>query len=235
MCIPAVLYLIYRSIAPYEDGMKDPKLGGALFYPSIFGFALGIAHLLMDFNLVFGGFGVLAFMLLYPVIETYAVVVIFNRTFFLKQPGAALYFGIGGGALAFGLAFVEIFRTALIDRAAQLGELGLIGTMVAVATAYVLLHSAKGLLLGTYFTEGSRVRGVIVAAGLQIPFGALQLTFWLGISQAEMASAMLVYGALFYFLVWHVFFPKHLPDELEAEIKRVQKRARRRAIARRQK
>lgn len=234
VCIPPIMYLLYRSIVPYEEAMHDPKLGGALFYPAILGFAIGLAHLLLDVDLIRGGFGVLAFMGLYPAIETYAIVVVFNRDFFARQPASPIYFAIGGGALALGLAFVETFRS-MVDPAFSASDVGGLVAMLVLASAFVLLHTSKGLLVGTYFVEGARGRGVALASLLQVPFGALAFTYRLGVGPFEMVGAMLVYAALVYLWVWHVFFPRRMPQELAIEIEKVRKRVRRKAIARRAK
>ncbi len=234
VCIPPIMYLLYRSIVPYEDAMHDPKLGGALFYPAILGFAVGLAHLTLDVELILGGFGVLAFMGLYPAIETYSIVVVFNRDFFARQPASPIYFGIGGGALALGLAFVETFRS-MADVSFAATDAGGLIAMLGLATAFVLLHTSKGLLVGTFFAEGSRRRGVVLASLLQVPFGAFAFTYRLGVGQLEMVGGMLVYAALVYLWVWHVFFPRRMPQELATEILKVRRKARRKAIARRQK
>jgi len=234
VCVPPIMYLLYRSIVPYEDAMHDPKLGGALFYPAILGFAIGLAHLMLDVDLILGGFGVVAFLGLYPAIETYAIVVVFNRDFFARQPASPLYFGIGGGALALGLAFLETFRS-MADPAFAPTDAPRILTMLALASAFVLLHTSKGLLVGTYFAGGGRARGLAAATLLQVPFGALAFTYRIGVAPGEMVGAMAVYGAVVYVAVWHVFFPKRMPQELAAEIERGRRKARRRAIARRQK
>jgi hypothetical protein len=212
--------------------MPEHKFAGSMFYPGIAGFGLGVAHAGLDAGLVGGGSGGLAFLLLYPLIETYIVIVIFNRSFFYKQAATPIYFAIGGGTLAFGLAFMDIFR-ALGAPGQPVGEGWFILAMLALATAYVLFHASKGLVLGTYFQAGSRKRGVLVAFVLEAPFGALLLAGrFPGIDPGPIIALLLVYAGLFYYLTWHVFFVRRMPEDLKRALDKARKRARRVGLAR---
>ena len=219
---------------PYEPAMPEHKFAGSMFYPGIAGFALGVVHASIDAGLLDTGYGGLTFLLLYPLIETYAVIVIFNRSFFYKQAATPIYFAVGGGTLAFGLAFMDIFR-ALGAPGQPVGEVWFLVAMVALATAYVLFHASKGLLLGTYFAAGSRRRGVIVALVLEVPFGALLLAGrFPGIDPGPIIAMLFVYAAAFYYLTWHVFFIRRMPEDLKRALDKERKRARRRGLARKQ-
>lgn len=226
VCVPAFFYLVYRAIAPYESVMPGRRLGGSMLYPAIAGFILGIVHGTMDLDLLNGGFGALSFLLLYPLIETYVVIVIFNRTFFFKQPATAVYFGLGSGAMAIGLAFVDVYRS-LLAPAIPGTEIWILLAMVGLATSYVLFHAAKGLLLGTYYSVGSRRRGVLLCLLYEVPFGALLLTARFGADPAEIVPLLMAYALLFYYFTWNSFFPRRMPEELRRALEKESKRARR--------
>lgn len=233
--LPATMYLLYRSIVPYEPVMPDFRLAAALFYPGIFGFALAIVHIGLDPGLVGGGFGSLAYLGLYPAIESYALVVVFNRTMFLKQPEAPVYFGVGGGALAGAFAFVETTRVFLAP-GREATDAVLILAMLGLATALVLFHSSKGLLLGTYVAEGARTRGLLLSIALELPFGALLLTSrFLGADYGPVLALMIAYAVVCYFAVWNRFFPKRMPDAMRQSLEKERKRVRRVVLAKRRK
>jgi hypothetical protein len=234
-CVPAFFFLVYRSIAPYESAMPGNRLGGAMFYPGIAGFALGVAHGSADAGIIGAGYGGLAFLFLYPVIESYMLIVVFNRRFFAGQAATPLFFAMGGGALALGISFVEVFRS-VAGPASTWGDAPLAGAMVVLATAFVLFHASKGLLLGTYFAEGSKVRGVIWSVLLEAPFGALTLTaHFPGVDAAPIVAMMAGYAAVLYLFTWNVFFRRRMPDDLKKSLSQERKRARRVALAREQK
>jgi hypothetical protein len=229
LCAPPILYILYRAIVPYERAMPDFRLAGALFFPAIAGFGLGVAHISFDTDLIFAGYGGTAFLLLYPAIETYAIIVIFNRNFFYKQPGTAIYFAVGGAGLALGLSFVEAVQALSAHEPADIPfTIGIL----ALATAFVLFHSSKGLLIGTYFVEGARLRGVLVSIALEAPFGALYLTGKaFGADYAEIFALMVLYGALVYYMIWKRFFPRRMPEALRKALDKERKRQRRVVIA----
>lgn len=234
-CIPAFFYLTYRSLAPYEATMPGHRIGGSMFYPGIAGFALGIVHATMDPSLIGAGYGGLSYLVLYPLIETYMLIVIFNRTFFFKQPATPVYFGMGGGALALGMAFVEVYRSLLVPSPAY-GDFGLFLVLAVLATAFVLFHASKGLILGTYYAVGSRRRGVLVTMLLEAPFGALLLTaHFPQVDAGPLVALLVIYAAVLYYFTWHLFFQKRMPEELRQAITQERKRARRVALAKERK
>ncbi len=229
LCAPPILYILYRAIVPYERAMPDFRLAGSLFFPAIAGFVLGITHISIDTDLIYSGYGGIAFLLLYPAIETYAIVVIFNRNFFYKQPGTPIYFAVGGAGLALGLSFVEAVQALAAREPADLPfTLGIL----VFATAFVLFHSSKGLLLGTYFVEGTRLRGVLVSIAVEVPFAALYVTGkFFGPDYAQIFLLMLAYAALFYYMTWMRFFPRRMPEPLRKALDQERKRLRRVVIA----
>ncbi len=229
------MYLLYRSIVPYEKAMPDFRLRGALFFPAMLGFALGVAHIGLDGDLISRGYGGLAYLLLYPAIATYGLIVVFNRALFVKKVGTAVYFGVGGGALALGLAFVDVYRS-LSSPARALSDFVFLAEMLFLASAIVLFHSSKGLLLGTYFAEGRKLRGVAVSLAVEVPFGAFYLTGQIpGVDPAPIVAFLFLYGAAMYYLCWHVFFVRKMPGELRRALDQERKRERRVLIAKRAK
>jgi hypothetical protein len=224
--VPSVMYVLYRSIAPYEPALRDMKLAGAMMWPGIAGFGIGVAHLVLDPSLVVGVAGPLAFMAVYPIVDTYVLVVIFNRAFFYKQPALAMYFAVGGAAMSVGLAFVESFR-ALVDPAVAVTDGGRIVMMLLLATAFVAFHSAKGLYIGTRFAEGARKKTLAVATAVEAPVGLLVLAGLLNVLTYEALGMLVVYAFAVYYYVWHVDFPSRVPESMRRTLARERKRKRR--------
>jgi len=51
LVMPTFLYVLYRSIAPYELIMRDFKLAGSILWPLLLGSFVGGAHLVLDADL----------------------------------------------------------------------------------------------------------------------------------------------------------------------------------------
>jgi hypothetical protein len=229
--VPAVMYVLYVSIAPYEAALRDMKLAAAMMWPGVLGFAIGVAHLGLDPGLVESGTDVLAFLLIYPLVDTFAVVVVFNRPFFYKQASLPVYFAVGGASLSTGIAFVESFRTFAAPGVELLDAVRL-AAMLGLATALVAFHSARALFLGTQFAEGVRTKALVVAVAMEAPVGLLVLAGLLNVAAYESLALLLAYSGVVYYLVWHVHFPKHLPEEMRRALDRERKKVRRRGLGR---
>ncbi len=222
--IPAVMYVLYRTIVPYEPVMRDLKVGGALMFPLLAGVGVGFAHIVFDPPLLLTFWGLLLFLFLYPLIETLAVLTIFNRQGTLTQPAAPVYFGLGGAGLAMGLASAESYRTF-----ATLGDepvdIWLILLMLVMSTSFVLFHCSKGVFLGTYVAEGRRRRGVLMATLLEGPLGLLYFAARVGDDQGFVLAGMLVFSLFVYLWAWHRYFPEQMSDELARALKKERRRA----------
>jgi hypothetical protein len=227
--VPAVMYVLYSSIAPYEAALRDMKLAAAMMWPGVLGFAIGVAHLGLDPGLVEAGAAVVAFLLLYPLVDTFAVVVVFNRSFFYKQPALPMYFAVGGASLSTGIGFVESFRTFSAPGVEVL-DLARILAMLGLVTALVAFHSSRALLLGTQFAEGVRARALVVAVALEAPVGLLVLAGLLNVAAYESLALLVVYAVMVYYYAWHVHFPRHIPETMRRSLDRERKKLRRRGL-----
>jgi len=223
--IPAVMYVLYRTIVPFEPVMRDFEVGAALMFPLLAGAAIGFVHILIDPPLLATVWGLVAYLFLYPVIASYAVLILFNRRRTLEQPAAPIYFAVGGAGLAMGLAAAESYRSfaSLGDAPA---DLGFILVMLVQSTAFVMFHCSKGLYLGTHVAQGRRSRGVVMASLLEGPLGLLYFTARLGDDRGAAALLLLLYSLFVYLWVWRRFFPEQMPEEMAKALKRERRRAR---------
>ena len=227
MVIPAVFYILYRSILPYEPVMRDLKLAGALMFPFLLGAALGVFHILADVGFIETGYAGLAFLLVYPLVASLMVVVVFNRRFFMKQAVAPVYFGIGGAGLAMGLGGSEVFR-ALAAPASQPSDAALMLSMFVLATSFILVHTSKGLFLGVHYASSRRARGLFLASAMEAPLGLLYLIGLLNVERTLTLALMLLYGVGLHYWTWQVFFPSNMSQDLAKDLTRERRRIRRR-------
>lgn len=225
--IPSVMYVLYRTIVPFEPVMRDLRIGASLMFPLIGGAGVGFAHIMIDPPLLPYIWGLLAFIIIYPVIDTYVVLVIFNRRATLDHPAAPIYFGIGGAGLAMGLAAAESFRSlsALGDASA---DGWLILELFLFSTAFVLFHCSKAAYLGTHVVEGMRRRGVLRSTAMEGLFGFLFFTRQVGEDDLAVTLLMLLYAGYVYLWTWKRFFPSQMPEDLAKALRKERKRARRR-------
>jgi hypothetical protein len=232
LVVPIFLFVLYRSVAPYELVLKDLKLAGAILWPLLLGSFVGGAHLTLDSGLVAIDAAPLAFIVLYPVIETFIVFAVFNRRFFLKQASSPMYFAIGGAALALPLGYMEGVRT-LSFPSTQWNDAGALGTVLALDVAFVFFHASKGLFLGSFVALNQRVKGAAFATALEAPFGLLYLAGLLGIARYEALGLMVAYAIVVYVIVWHRFFRRAMPPKMRDAMARSRKRVPGQSLVRR--
>jgi hypothetical protein len=223
--IPSVIYVLYRTVVPYEPVMRNLEIGSALMFPLLAGTVVGFAHIVVDPPLFYTFWGVLVFLLIYPFIETLAVLTIFNRRHTMKDPAAPVYFAIGGAGLAMGMAAAESYRSfaALGEGSA---EPGLIVLLFVLSTSFVIFHCAKAAYLGTYAATGRHRRGVVRATLLELPLGLLYFAERIGEDDTLVIVAMLLYSVFIYMWVWRTFFPAQMPEALSKALRKERRRAR---------
>lgn len=225
--IPAVMYVLYRTVVPFEPVMRDLRIGSSLLFPLVAGAMLGFVHIMVDPPLLFSFWGFVAFLVIYPVINTYVVLVLFNRRSTMQHAAAPIYFAIGGAGVAMGLASAESFRTlsALGEGSA---DAPLILELLLFSTAFVLFHCSKAAYLGTYVVQGMRRRGVLMATLMEGPLGFLFFARQVGQDDLAVTATILLFALLVYLWTWRRFFPAQMPDDLAKALRKERRRARRR-------
>lgn len=223
--IPSVLYVLYRTVVPYEPVMRNLEIGSALMFPLLAGTGVGFAHIVIDPPLFFTFWGVVVFLFIYPFLETLAVLTLFNRRHTMKDPAAPIYYAIGGAGLAMGMAAAESYRSF-----AALGEASaeppLIVLLFLLSTSFVIFHCAKAAYLGTYAAQGKHRRGVVRATLLEVPLGLLYFAERIGEDDAAVIAAMVLYSVFVYLWVWRTFFPAQMPEALSKALRKQRRRER---------